>query len=149
MSIVGKLLGEAGSTAARGLLDGVGDLGDKVRSWITGEPNAETKAKLEELWLTIQTLLGQGQLKINEAEARSSNLFVAGWRPFIGWCCGVAIGWNFVAYPMVIWAMAIWWPDLKPPPRLSLTELWPVVLGMLGLGAFRTYEKREGIHSRH
>jgi hypothetical protein len=149
VSVVGKLLGEAGAGAARGLMDGIGDLGDKVKSWITGEPNAETKAKLETLWLEIQEVFGRGQLAINEAEARSTSIFVAGWRPFIGWVCGIAMAWNYVAYPMVIWAMAIWRPGMTPPPQMSLSEMWPVLLGMLGLGAFRSYEKKEGVHGRH
>lgn len=146
MGVVGKLLGEAGAGAARGLMDGIGDLGDHVRSWITGEPNPETKARLEELWLNIQSLLGQGQLKINEAEAKSRSIFVAGWRPSIGWVCSFSIGWNYIAHPMILWALAIWGPEgFVPPPALSLSELWPVVLGMLGLGAFRTYEKQRGV----
>jgi hypothetical protein len=75
-----------------------------------------------------------GQLKVNEAEAAHKSLFVAGWRPFIGWVCGVAMAFNFIVIPFV--------PELVP---LSLETMMPVLMGMLGLGGMRSYEKRNGV----
>lgn len=77
------------------------------------------------------------QTKINELEAQHRTVFVAGWRPFIGWVCGVALAYNFVIRDLFIWA-------IKPetvPPALQMEHLMTVLLGMLGLGGLRTYEK--------
>lgn len=77
------------------------------------------------------------QTKINEIEAQHRTVFVAGWRPFIGWVCGVALAYNFVIRDLFIWA-------IKPetvPPALQMEHLMTVLLGMLGLGGLRTYEK--------
>ena len=83
------------------------------------------------------TQLLELQTKINELEATHRTVFVAGWRPFIGWVCGVALAYNFVIRYLFIWA-------LKPedvPPALQMEHLMTVLLGMLGLGGLRTYEK--------
>jgi hypothetical protein len=83
------------------------------------------------------TQLLELQTKINEIEATHRTVFVAGWRPFIGWVCGVALAYNFVIRDLFIWA-------LKPedvPPALQMEHLMTVLLGMLGLGGLRTYEK--------
>ena len=77
------------------------------------------------------------QTKINELEAQHRTVFVAGWRPFIGWVCGVALAYNFVIRDLFIWA-------IKPetvPPALQMEHLMTVLLGMLGLGGLRTFEK--------
>tara|TARA_R110000765_G_scaffold188133_2_gene293583 strand:- start:2262 stop:2642 length:381 start_codon:yes stop_codon:yes gene_type:complete len=77
------------------------------------------------------------QTKINEIEAGHRSIFVAGWRPFIGWICGFALAYNFIIRDLFIWI-------LKPadiPPALQMEHLMTVLLGMLGLGGLRTYEK--------
>jgi hypothetical protein len=77
------------------------------------------------------------QTKINEIEAGHRSIFVAGWRPFIGWICGIALAYNFIIRDLFIWI-------LKPadiPPALQMEHLMTVLLGMLGLGGLRTYEK--------
>jgi len=79
----------------------------------------------------------QIQTKINEIEAGHRTVFVAGWRPFIGWVCGVALAYNFVIRDLFIWAMQ---PE-QVPPALQMEHLMTVLLGMLGLGGLRTYEK--------
>ncbi len=149
MSIVGKLLGEAGATAAKGILDGIGGLATSIRSAITGELPPDLRVKLEQLAIEADMVAQQGQMEINLAEAKSTSLFVAGWRPFIGWVCGLAIGWHFVIHPMVIWGMSIWLPEQKLPPALELGDLYPVVISMLGLGVYRTYEKARGVQKDH
>jgi Sec-independent protein secretion pathway component TatC len=67
--------------------------------------------------------------------------FVAGWRPFVGWVCGIAIAYNYVVMPFIVW-IAIWIDSGAPAmPMLDTGELMTLLLGMLGLGAMRSYEK--------
>jgi len=88
--------------------------------------------------------LAKGQLEINKAEAQSRNVFIAGWRPFIGWTCGVAMAYNYVVHPILIFTLAQF-NYLVAIPALDLGEMMPVLMGMLGLGSLRTYEKKIGI----
>lgn len=81
------------------------------------------------------------QTKINEAEAQHRSVFVAGWRPFIGWVCGIALAYNFVLRDLIIFAMG----NDFAPPALQMDHLMTVLMGMLGLGAFRTYEKIKNV----
>ncbi len=74
------------------------------------------------------------QLEVNKAEAAHKSLFVAGWRPFIGWVCGVSMAFNFIGVPIGV-ALGL---TLVP---LELTVMMPVLMGMLGLGGLRTFEK--------
>ncbi len=77
------------------------------------------------------------QTKINAVEAQHRTLFVAGWRPFIGWICGVALAYNFVIRDLFIWITQ----TTEAPPALQMEHLMTVLLGMLGLGGLRTFEK--------
>ena len=77
------------------------------------------------------------QTKINEIEAGHRTVFVAGWRPFIGWVCGVALAYNFVIRDLFIWITK----TTDAPPALQMEHLMTVLLGMLGLGGLRTFEK--------
>lgn len=88
--------------------------------------------------------LALGQLKVNEAEAANSNLFVSGWRPFIGWVCGIGLTYNFLIYPLMLWSIAAYGATFTPPPLFS-DNLMELVLGLLGLAGFRTYEKIKGV----
>ncbi len=87
------------------------------------------------------------QIGVNTQEAKHSSLFVAGWRPFIGWVCGLAFTWTFLMYPILQFAVvALGAPiDLTLLPVMDLSEMMPVLLGMLGLGAMRSYERRSGV----
>lgn len=83
-----------------------------------------------------------GQLEVNAKEAASPHLFVAGWRPFVGWCCGAGFLWATIAQPMVAWvAVARGWPA---PPAIDTEVLLYVLGGMLGLGTLRSFEKTKG-----
>jgi len=77
------------------------------------------------------------QTKINEIEAGHRTVFVEGWRPFIGWVCGVALAYNFIIRDLFIWAL----DPQDVPPALQMEHLMTVLLGMLGLGGLRTFEK--------
>jgi hypothetical protein len=129
-----------------------GLLGPILEPLINLIPNKNDRAKAREQAeaqiVTAMTGLVQGQLEINKVEAQHGSLFVAGWRPAVGWICGIALGWNFIVHPMLLW-IAFVVPDmpvdLSTAPQLDTGELMTVLLGMLGLGGLRTYEKRVGV----
>ena len=104
-----------------------------------------TAAKLKVLELEKSGELAQ--IAVNAQEARHDSIFVAGWRPFIGWVCGLAFIWAFLLYPILsFFVVAIGLPvDLTLVPELDLASMMPVLMGMLGLGAMRSWEKREGV----
>jgi hypothetical protein len=80
------------------------------------------------------------QLNVDTAEAASHSTFVAGWRPFIGWICGIALAVDFVVRPFFIWAANL----VRRPvefPNLDMTELMPLVLGMLGMAGMHAYQE--------
>ena len=108
------------------------------------ETDEEKKAaELVKAKLMAEPMLAQ--IELNKIEAQHRTVFVAGWRPFIGWVCGVALLWHFVLYDMLVWMQASFFPGSTVVPRLGGTEtLVTVVLSLLGLGAFRTAEKMTG-----
>jgi hypothetical protein len=99
----------------------------------------KTEAEKQQLAAAVQ--LVQGQLEINKVEAASTSVFVSGWRPFIGWVCGAACAWNWIGLPI----LRMYVPGLTPA---NLTEMMPVLMGLLGLGALRTVEKINNVASR-
>jgi len=88
--------------------------------------------------------LAKGQLEVNKAEAQHKSLFVSGWRPAVGWCCVFGMMGNFMVIPFTNFVLAL----LEIPvsvPLIDTATMMPVLMGMLGLGAMRTYEKRTGV----
>jgi hypothetical protein len=81
--------------------------------------------------------LAKGQLAVNKAEAESGSLFIGGWRPFVGWVCGIGLMYNVILSQF----LAIWFEVPTVDPSL----LTPVLMGMLGMGAMRSYEKKSGV----
>ena len=75
--------------------------------------------------------LAKGQLAINKEEAKSGNIFIAGWRPFIGWSCGVALVWHFIAAPFIIFFAALFGATLPPLPEFDMGSLMTVLMVML------------------
>jgi len=135
------------------------DVGKSVieRVWPDPVAQAQEIRKLEELRqagylskLNAHVQILTGQMKVNAIEAAHKSIFVAGWRPFVGWVGGVALGYQFILYPLMLWAWAIVDPtnaagiSIKPPPVLAADELYTVLLGMLGIGAMRSYDKSKG-----
>ena len=102
------------------------------------------KSEEEKQQLAAAMMVVQGQLAINTAEAANPSVFVAGWRPFIGWVCGAACAWNWIGLPLAKGALALFGHDLVLSPA-DLSEMMPVLLGMLGLGGLRTFEKVKGV----
>jgi len=84
--------------------------------------------------------LAKGQLEVNKAEAASTSLFVAGWRPAVGWVCVLGMASNFVLIPMVNFILALAESTITVP-LIDTSTMMPVLLGMLGLGAMRSAEK--------
>lgn len=89
-----------------------------------------------------------GQLEVNKSEAAHRSIFVAGWRPFIGWVCGVALAYHFIFAPMLAFILVAFnVTGLHPSdlPRFDMDSLMTVLLGMLGLGGLRSFEKYKGL----
>jgi hypothetical protein len=109
-------------------------------------PDKNKKAEFEHA-LQIEVLkAGLGQMEINKVEAAHKSIFVAGWRPFIGWVCGFALAWHFILYDIAQWMQLSFFPDSPQLPALNGTEtLITVLLSMLGLGGLRTFEKIKGV----
>ena len=81
------------------------------------------------------------QLEVNKAEAASGSLFKGAWRPAIGWICGLALFWSFILQPFLVFFLLVFGVDLPPLPEVGTADLMPILLGMLGLGGLRSYEK--------
>lgn len=101
------------------------------------------KTEQEKAQLAAAVQLVQGQLDINKAEAANPSRFTSGWRPFIGWVCGSACAWNWIGLPVAKFACAFVAHPLNLSPA-DLSEMWPLLMGMLGLGSLRTWEKLNG-----
>ena len=80
------------------------------------------------------------QIEVNKTEALSRNIFVAGWRPFVGWTCGIALAWHFVGLPVTLFMTSMFQVETPPLPEFEMESLMTVLLGMLGLGGLRTFE---------
>lgn len=118
----------------------VADLANTVVSRIWPDKTEQEKAQL-----SAALALVQGQLDINRAEAASPSVFTSGWRPFIGWVCGMACAWNWIGLKLALFfyaAVLHQTLDLQPA---NLTEMWPVLIGMLGLGSLRSVDKFNGV----
>jgi hypothetical protein len=107
-------------------------------------PDPEAKAKAEsELRGALMQWDGQ-QSQVNAVEAANSSVFVAGWRPFVGWTCGVAFAYHFVVQPLALFILATF-GHIVAVPQFAMETLLTVLLGMLGLGGLRSYEKIKGV----
>ena len=122
---------------------------DKVLSYIP-DPQAKAKAALEaqqamqEAEQKAMALIAEQNSKqadINLEEAKSTNLFIAGWRPSLGWVCSAAFAWVYVVQPI----LSFFFAAAKHPialPVLDFSQMSPILTGMLGLAGLRTYEKK-------
>lgn len=85
------------------------------------------------------------QVAINKEEAKHRSIFVSGWRPFLGWTCGVAFAYHFVLAPLILFGITVSGVEIPPLPAFDMGSLMTVLMGMLGLGGLRTYEKQKGL----
>lgn len=148
-SFLGSAAGAGAGEAVKGVLTGVGQLAKDIRGVVTGELPPEARAKLEEIALQAEVAASQAQTAVNAVEAAHPSVFVAGWRPFIGWVCGIGIGYAFVVRDILAWSLRVviklqGLPDIEPPPYIGTGELMTLVSGMLGVAGMRTYEKFKG-----
>jgi hypothetical protein len=121
----------------------------KIIDKVIPDPAAKAAAQLKVLELQqagefkqmeADLQMAQGQIDINKAEAASNDPFARGWRPFIGWVCGMGFATQFVVGPWGTWIAAL--NDKAVVfPTMDMSQMMPLLLGMLGLGAYRTYEK--------
>lgn len=134
----------------------IGPLVDKLVGLIP-DPAAREKARLEaEAQLVAQQdemvkaflASDQAQAATNSEEAKNSNLFISGWRPFLGWVFGGSFAWVFVVQPILSFILkAVGHP--VELPVLDLSQMTPLVTGMLGLAGMRTYEKMQSVQNNH
>ena len=109
----------------------------------------DQKAKLAHELATMADKLAHeqqlAQMAINKEEASSGSLFKGGWRPCIGWICGIAFGYHFVLQPVIIFVVALIGIEIPELPEFDMGTLLTVLGGMLGIGGLRTYEKQKGL----
>lgn len=122
------------------------EIGAKLLDKVIPDKDAREKAQ-SELYKAAQDQdfqLALAQIKVNEEEAKSENLFKSGWRPAIGWICVFGLFYNFVLYNILLWAVATFQLHITPPALMS-DILMELVFALLGLGSLRTFEKIKGI----
>lgn len=139
-----NIIADIFSGGAEGILKGIGSLAKDVRSAITGEISPEKKAEIEQKLMELEFVAQKAQTDINIEEAKNPNIFVSGWRPFIGWVCGLALAYTFVGYSLIEWGLTIAGSSIKPPV-LHTDYLFELVMAMLGMGGLRTFEKVKGV----
>jgi len=104
------------------------------------EKRAAAEREIEKQLATHLAKIDIAQLEISKQEAAHRSIFVAGWRPFIGWSCGFAMCYAYIIQPITVFILAQT-GNLVNLPTLDLSEMMPVLLGMLGLGGLRSFEK--------
>ena len=132
------------------------DLGKTAieKIWPDANKRAEELRKLEELKQTgdlarlnahVQLMLAQ--INVNLEQAKSKSAFVAGSRPFIMWVCGFGLVIQFIIHPLLVWFWALNNFNGLPPAPLNMDVMMPLLLGMLGLGTMRSYEKKNNVQT--
>jgi hypothetical protein len=124
------------------LLPALGTLIDRL---IPDRAAAEkAKAEMEQQLVTAANQAALAQVEVNKVEAAHSSVFVAGWRPSIGWVCAAGLAWAFVLAPIASWALVVL--GIKAElPAIHTDYLLELVLAMLGIGGLRTFEKLRGV----
>ena len=122
---------------------------DKLLGPITGIVNKfvvdkDLKMKLQHELETALHSANLAQLEVNKAEAAHKSVFVAGWRPFVGWVCGVSLAYHFILSPLLQFGFALAGME-QELPEFEFSQLSTVLMGMLGLGGLRTFEKMKGV----
>ena len=105
----------------------------------------DLKVKLQHELKTAFHAANLAQIDLNKQEAAHQSMFVAGWRPFVGWTCGVALAYHFLIAPLLGFVLVLYGID-TPMPEFEFSQLSTILMGMLGLGGLRSYEKMKGVH---
>ena len=109
------------------------------------EKAAEAQRAIETALIDNSAQINLAQLEVNKEEAKSRNIFVAGWRPFIGWTCGIALFWHYVGLQITTFFIAWFGYDVPVLPTFDMNSLMTILMGMLGMGGLRTFEKMKGL----
>ena len=125
------------------LTESVLGVADKVLGKFVADK--DLRAKLEHELKTELHRANMAQLEVNKVEAAHKSMFVAGWRPFVGWTCGVALAYHFLIAPLLGFMLVLYGID-TPMPEFEFSQLSTILMGMLGLGGLRSYEKMKGVH---
>ena len=104
----------------------------------------EEKKLAETLRLKLLMEPDKAQVELNKIEAGHRSIFVAGWRPAIGWVCAFALAWHFIIYDFLVWLGMVLGAEISPPALTGTDALISIVMSLLGLGAMRTFEKLTG-----
>lgn len=126
-------------------LGSIFDFGSKLLDKFVVDKGAAAQAKAELLQALQQGDLAQ--LQVNANEASNPSVFVAGWRPAIGWVCALAMAYTYLVVPLGTWGLDIFHVAYSTPPKLD-GNLWELMFGMLGMGSLRTFEKLKGVASK-
>jgi hypothetical protein len=132
---------------------GIGAIADFATSLVSRFFPDKTESEKAQLSLILTTMqnqmaMNQGQMDANKAEAANPSVFVSGWRPFVGWVCGGACAWNWVGLPVVMFLAKVFGHPVEGISPADLTQMLPLLMGMLGMGALRTYEKTQGVAAK-
>ena len=125
------------------------DLGTTLINKIFPDPAqaSEAKLKLLELQQNGELAIMTAQTDINKTEAANSSVFVSGWRPAIGWVCALALAYQYLVRPLGGTIASLLGMTIPPLPGLD-DNLWQLMMGMLGMGGLRTFEKIQGVASK-
>lgn len=131
-----------------GIIEAVGKIADDLVT--SDKERLEAEIELQKVGVEaakVDASLALGQMDVNAVEAQNRNWFVAGWRPALGWVGAMAMAYQFLLYPLLVWLWALMQARglvpvaLVAPPMLDTDALWVILSGMLGIGGFRTLEK--------
>jgi len=125
------------------------DLGNTLITRLFPDPAQADAAKLRLLELQQSGELANmtAQTDINKEEAKSASIFVSGWRPAIGWVCALALFYQYLLKPIITWLAGVAGYNVPLMPGLD-DNLWQLMMGMLGMGGLRTFEKVQGVASK-
>lgn len=152
MSVLDDIIGGA----AGGIIREVGEVADELFTSDEERLRAEIdkkqiEADVEKARLLTAARTNEAIQRVNEMEAQHASVFVAGWRPAVGWIAAAGLGFNFILQPLLVWG----WSLLQargfvpagsaPPDALDISDLIMLLMGMLGMGGLRTYEKTRGV----
>ncbi len=126
------------------------NIGSKIIDKVIPDKAAAAKAKSDLAVMQVQGDFAelQGQMDTNKVEAASQSIFVAGWRPAVGWVCAFGVGTDVILRPLANWLSAAFGHPINAP-ALDMSTLIPLLTGMLGFGAMRSFDKTQGTESGH
>jgi hypothetical protein len=134
-------------------IDDIIGAGLKLLDKVIPDPTEKAKAQAELMRMQhdeIMAVMGlegeiaKSQIEVNREEAKAASLFVSGWRPSVGWVCSAAFALHFLVFPLVVFGAAVAGYTIQAP-TFNMDSLMTVLMGLLGLGGLRTFEKMKGI----